>query len=115
MVKLIFTYGICVCVCVCMYSFSLPLLPPPSHLCVCVHIYTHIPENKEALSDDDASDFHEKKMGQVVADYAGCPRQGWTSGDLESVNAVNAQLIWICLDQLKCHLGVPGFTFFTSV
>lgn len=72
--------GMCVCVCMC--SFSLPLLPLPlKSLCVYVYKHTHTQlKIKEAVCDDDASDFFGKKMQHVVANYAGCLRQDWKSG-----------------------------------
>lgn len=83
LVKCIFQYGWGGMV----YSLALALSPlpsPPVYVYVYVRIHTCISENKEAVSDDEKSDLLGKKMGPVIANYPGCPRQGWRS-DVETV------------------------------
>lgn len=60
-----------------MYMLSLSPPSPSVFVCVCEHI--HIRENEEVVSDDEKPDFLGKKMRLVIANYSGCPRQGWKS------------------------------------
>lgn len=98
-----------------MFNMGGSILPPPTSppifICVYVHIYTHIRENKEAVSDYDKSDFLGKKMGPLIANYS-----GWKS-DIEIVwglgECLSSSTVGLDLPQpLEMSLSCTRFTRF---